>query len=216
MPIYRGNPFRVRGYLIGVTGIKTMILIAGLGNPGTKYLKTLHNVGFMAVELLAEKNGAEFDKKGFKGLFGTKTIGGEKVVFLKPQTFMNLSGESIREIAAYFKIPSENILVIYDDIDIDIGALRIRKSGAAGTHNGMRNIVGELGTENFPRIRIGTKPQGEYDILSYVLSDIKREDEPKFRFSINEAVQAANEFIHGKKFDDIMCAHNGKKYTADV
>ena len=96
-----------------------MILIAGLGNPGTKYLKTLHNVGFMAVELLAEKNGAEFDKKGFKGLFGTKTIGGEKVVFLKPQTFMNLSGESIREIAAYFKIPSENILVIYDDIDID-------------------------------------------------------------------------------------------------
>lgn len=193
-----------------------MILIAGLGNPGTKYLKTLHNVGFMAVELLAEKNGAEFDKKGFKGLFGTKTIDGEKVVFLKPQTFMNLSGESIKEVAAYFKIPSENILVIYDDIDIDIGALRIRKSGAAGTHNGMRNIVGELGTENFPRIRIGTKPQGEYDILSYVLSDIKREDEPKFRFSINEAVQAANEFIHGKKFDDIMCAHNGKKYTADV
>ena len=142
-----------------------MILIAGLGNPGTKYLKTLHNVGFMAVELLAEKNGAEFDKKGFKGLFGTKTIGGEKVVFLKPQTFMNLSGESIREIAAYFKIPSENILVIYDDIDIDIGALRIRKSGAAGTHNGMRNIVGELGTE---KDRNKTAGRIRYFVLRFV------------------------------------------------
>lgn len=165
----------------------------------------------MAVELLAEKNGVSFDKKGFKGVFGTKTIGFEKVIFLKPQTFMNLSGECIREISAYFKVPSENILVIYDDIDIDIGALRVRKSGSSGTHNGMRNIVKELGTENFPRIRIGTKPVGEYDIMSYVLSDIKKEDEPKFRFSVNEAVAAADEFIRGKKIDDVMCAHNTKK-----
>lgn len=165
----------------------------------------------MAVELLAEKNGVSFDKKGFKGLFGTKTTGSEKVIFLKPQTFMNLSGECIREISAYFKVPSENILVIYDDIDIDIGALRIRKNGSSGTHNGMRNIVKELGTENFPRIRIGTKPVGDYDIMSYVLSDVKKEDEPKFRFSVNEAVAAANEFIHGKKIEDVMCAHNAKK-----
>lgn len=165
----------------------------------------------MAVELLAEKNGVSFDKKGFKGVFGTKTIGSEKVIFLKPQTFMNLSGECIREISAYFKVPSENILVIYDDIDIDIGALRVRKSGSSGTHNGMRNIEKELGTENFPRIRIGTKPVGEYDIMSYVLSDIKKEDEPKFRFSVNEAVAAADEFIRGKKIDDVMCAHNAKK-----
>ena len=188
-----------------------MYIVAGLGNPGDKYLKNLHNLGFMAVELLAEKNGVSFDKKGFKGLFGTKTIGSEKVNFLKPQTFMNLSGECIREISAYFKVPSENILVIYDDIDIDIGALRIRKNGSSGTHNGMRNIVKELGTENFPRVRIGTKPVGEYDIMSYVLSDVKKEDEPKFRFSVNEAVAAANEFIRGKKIDDIMCAHNGAK-----
>ena len=188
-----------------------MYIVAGLGNPGDKYLKNLHNLGFMAVELLAEKNGVSFDKKGFKGVFGTKTIGFEKVIFLKPQTFMNLSGECIREISAYFKVPSENILVIYDDIDIDIGALRVRKSGSSGTHNGMRNIVKELGTENFPRIRIGTKPVGEYDIMSYVLSDIKKEDEPKFRFSVNEAVAAADEFIRGKNIDDVMCAHNAKK-----
>ena len=188
-----------------------MYIVAGLGNPGDKYLKNLHNLGFMAVELLAEKNGVSFDKKGFKGVFGTKTIGFEKVIFLKPQTFMNLSGECIREISAYFKVPSENILVIYDDIDIDIGALRVRKSGSSGTHNGMRNIVKELGTENFPRIRIGTKPVGEYDIMSYVLSVIKKEDEPKFRFSVNEAVAAADEFIRGKKIDDVMCAHNAKK-----
>lgn len=190
-----------------------MFIVAGLGNPGDKYLKNLHNLGFMAVELLAEKYGVNFDKKGFKGVYGVKSFGSEKVIFLKPQTFMNLSGECIREISAYFKVPSENVLVIYDDIDIEIGALRIRKSGASGTHNGMRNIVKELGTENFPRIRIGTKPAGDYDIMSYVLSDIKREDEPKFRFSVNEAVKAADEFIHGKKIDDVMCAHNGLKYS---
>ena len=190
-----------------------MYIVAGLGNPGDKYLKNLHNLGFMAVELLAEKHGVSFDKKGFKGLFGVKSIGGEKVIFLKPQTFMNLSGECIREISAYFKVPSENILVIYDDIDIDIGALRIRKNGSSGTHNGMRNIVKELGTENFPRVRIGTKPEESYDILSYVLSDVKKEDEPKFRFSVNEAVAAADDFIHGKKIEDVMCAHNAAKYA---
>lgn len=190
-----------------------MYLVVGLGNPGSKYLKNLHNIGFMAVELLAEKYGVDFDKKGFKALYGLKTVDGEKIIFLKPQTFMNLSGESLREITSYFKIPSENVIVVYDDIDIDIGSLRIRKSGTAGTHNGMRNIVKELGTENFPRVRVGTKPVGEYDILSYVLSDIKKEDEPKFRFSINEAVAACDEFIHGKKIDDVMCAHNGKKYS---
>ena len=199
-------------------GNERILLVVGLGNPGAEYEGTRHNAGFMVIDrLLAGFPAGRFEARHVAQSFVHAGMFRGKPLFLqKPQTFMNLSGESIREIAAYFKIPSENILVIYDDIDIDIGALRIRKSGAAGTHNGMRNIVGELGTENFPRIRIGTKPQGEYDILSYVLSDIKREDEPKFRFSINEAVQAANEFIHGKKFDDIMCAHNGKKYTADV
>ncbi|MBQ7642473.1 MAG: aminoacyl-tRNA hydrolase [Clostridia bacterium] len=186
-----------------------MYLVAGLGNPGLKYLKNLHNLGFMAVELLAEKNGVEFTKKAFKGEMGEKNIGGEKVVFLKPQTYMNLSGESIAAVAAFYKIPPENIIVIYDDIDVAIGSLRIRKSGSAGTHNGMRSVVSCLGTTEFPRIRIGTKPTGEYDILSYVLSDIKKEDEPLFKISVNKAVSAADELIRGVPVDAVMCKYNG-------
>lgn len=189
-----------------------MFLVAGLGNPGDKYLKNLHNLGFMAVEELAEKNGVNIDKKGFNGLYGVKNIGGEKVVFLKPQTFMNLSGDSVAALAAYYKIPSENVLVVYDDLDIPKGSLRIRKSGSPGTHNGMRDVTKKLGTDNFPRVRIGTKPEGDYDILSYVLSDVSKADEPKFKFSVNQAVAAADEFIRGKKIDDVMCKYNGKTY----
>ena len=186
-----------------------MYLVVGLGNPGVKYLKNLHNLGFMAVELLAEKNGVTFNKKGFKGEYGEKSIGGEKVIFLKPMTYMNLSGESIREISSYYKIPVENIIVIYDDIDIPIGALRIRPSGSAGTHNGMRNIVLNLNSTSFPRVRIGTKPKGEYDILSYVLSDVKKEDEPLFKISVNKAVDAVNELIRGLSVEEAMQKYNG-------
>ena len=195
-----------------------MILIAGLGNPGTKYLKTLHNVGFMAVELLAEKNGAEFDKKGFKGLFGTKTIDGEKVVFLKPQTFMNLSGESIREIAAYFKIPSENILVIYDDIDIDIGALRIRKSGQSGTHNGMRNITALLSSTAFPRMRIGTQKPPKLSavpIIDYVLMNIPVDLQPVYKEVFKKTTLALEDFASGQDVEKIMCKYNGEAVATE-
>ncbi len=185
-----------------------MYLVAGLGNPGIKYLKTYHNLGFMAVELLAEKNGVTFNKKGFNGEYGEKKIGGEKVIFLKPQTFMNLSGECIREISAFYKIPPENIIVIYDDVDIPVGTLRIRKSGSAGTHNGMRNIVACLNSTSFPRVRIGTKPNGEYDLLTYVLSDIRKEDEPLFKISVNKAVDAVDEIISGKAIEDVMQKYN--------
>ena len=186
-----------------------MFLVAGLGNPGIKYLKNLHNLGFMAVELLAEDLGVSFNKKGFKGEFGEINIGKEKAILLKPQTYMNLSGESIREISSFYKIPTENIMVIYDDVDIPIGSLRIRKSGSAGTHNGMRNVVSCLNSTEFPRIRIGTKPESDYDILSYVLSDIKKEDEPKFKISVNKAVSAAKDFIGGIPLDIIMQKYNG-------
>ena len=165
----------------------------------------------MAVELLAEKYGAEFDKKGFKGVFGEKKINGEKVFFLKPQTYMNASGECIREFSDYYKIPPENILVIYDDVDIAIGSLRFRPFGSAGTHNGMRDIVSRLGTENFPRIRVGTKPEEPVNMIDYVLSDIKKEDEPRFAVSIKAAVAAADDFIRGKSAEEIMCLYNGSK-----
>ena len=167
-----------------------MKLIVGLGNPGLKYLKNLHNLGFMAVELLAEKHGVSFNKKGFKGIYGEKNFAGEKVIFLKPQTFMNLSGDCVQEIAAFYKIPTQNILVLYDDLDIAIGAVRVRASGSSGTHNGMRSIVSRLSSTNFPRVRIGTKPEVDYDIIDYVLSDIRKEDEPRFRHSVNLAVDA--------------------------
>ncbi len=163
----------------------------------------------MAVELLAEKNGVSFNKKGFKGEYGEKNIDGEKVIFLKPQTFMNLSGESVAAVASFYKIPTENIIIIYDDLDIAIGSMRLRPSGSAGTHNGMRSIVQCLGSQNFPRIRIGTKPEGEYDIINYVLSDVKKDDEPRFKVSVNKAVDAADMLIRGATVDSVMCKFNG-------
>lgn len=190
-----------------------MKLVVGLGNPGLKYLKNLHNIGFMAVELLAEKYGVSFNKKGFKGEYGEKNINGEKVIFLKPQTFMNLSGDCVQELSAFYKIPTQNILVIYDDLDIAIGYIRIRANGSAGTHNGMRSIVSRLGTTDFPRIRVGTKPEVDYEIIDYVLSDIRKEDEPRFRQSIRASVDAADYFINGAKIDDVMCKFNSFKPT---
>ncbi|MBE5742735.1 MAG: aminoacyl-tRNA hydrolase [Clostridiales bacterium] len=190
-----------------------MKLVVGLGNPGLKYLKNLHNIGFMAVELLAEKYGVSFNKKGFKGEYGEKNINGEKVIFLKPQTFMNLSGDCVQELSAFYKIPTQNILVIYDDLDIAIGYIRIRANGSAGTHNGMRSIVSRLGTTDFPRIRVGTKPEVDYEIIDYVLSDIRKEDKPRFRQSIRASVDAADYFINGAKIDDVMCKFNSFKPT---
>ena len=190
-----------------------MKLIVGLGNPGLKYLKNLHNLGFMAVELLAEKYGVDFNKKAFKGIYGEKNINGEKVVFLKPQTYMNLSGESVQAVAAFYKIKVEDILVIYDDLDIAIGYVRIRANGSAGTHNGMRSIVSCLNSTAFPRVRIGTKPEVNYEIVDYVLSDIRKEDEPRFRQAIAVAVDASDAFIRGNTIDQVMCKFNGSKPT---
>ncbi|MBR2336340.1 MAG: aminoacyl-tRNA hydrolase [Clostridia bacterium] len=188
-----------------------MKLVVGLGNPGLKYLKNLHNLGFMAVELLAEKHGVSFNKKGFKGIYGEKNISGEKVIFLKPQTYMNLSGDCVQELSAFYKIPTKDILVIYDDLDIAIGYVRIRANGSAGTHNGMRSIVQRLGSTDFPRVRIGTKPEVDYEIIDYVLSDIRKEDEPRFRLSVGVAVDASDAFIHGVKIEDVMCKFNAVK-----
>ncbi|MBQ7374124.1 MAG: aminoacyl-tRNA hydrolase [Clostridia bacterium] len=190
-----------------------MKLVVGLGNPGLKYLKNLHNLGFMAVELLAEKHGVDFNKKGFKGIYGEKNVNGEKVIFLKPQTYMNLSGECIQAISAFYKIAPQDILVLYDDLDIAIGFVRIRANGSAGTHNGMRSIVSCLNSTAFPRVRIGTKPEVNYEIIDYVLSDIRKEDEPRFRQSVGVAVDAADAFIHGKSIDDVMCKFNSFKPT---
>lgn len=187
-----------------------MYLIVGLGNPDAKYLKTMHNMGFMAIDILANKLGVEFNKKGFKGVYAMTTIGGEKVILLKPLTYMNLSGDSVQEALSFYKIPRKNLLVLYDDLDINIGSIRIRAKGSAGTHNGMRDIVSKIGGEDFPRVRIGTKPINDSrGIIDYVLSDIKKEDEEVFKKVLTKSADAGYDFASGKSLEEIMCKYNG-------
>ncbi|MBE5821925.1 MAG: aminoacyl-tRNA hydrolase [Clostridiales bacterium] len=153
-----------------------MYLIVGLGNPGKEYEYTKHNAGFLIIDDIAKKLNININKSKFKGLWCQSELNGEKIIFLKPQTYMNLSGESIIEVVNFFKIPKENVIVIYDDLDIDMCKIRIRERGTAGSHNGMKSIVQHLGTTNFPRIRIGTKKDNEnIDTIDYVLSNFSKE-----------------------------------------
>lgn len=170
-----------------------MYIIAGLGNPGGKYEKTKHNMGFQVIDLLADKYHIEMNQKKHKAICGTGVIEGVKVLLLKPQTFMNLSGESIRDAVDFYKIdPETELIVIYDDISLAPGHLRIRKKGSAGGHNGIKNIIQHLGTQVFPRIRVGVgeKPEG-WDLADYVLSGFSKEDEALVKESWERAVEAA-------------------------
>ena len=170
-----------------------MYIIAGLGNPGGKYEKTKHNMGFQVIDLLADKYHIEMNQKKHKAICGTGVIEGVKVLLLKPQTFMNLSGESIRDAVDFYKIdPETELIVIYDDISLAPGHLRIRKKGSAGGHTGIKNIIQHLGTQVFPRIRVGVgeKPEG-WDLADYVLSGFSKEDEALVKESWERAVEAA-------------------------
>ena len=189
-----------------------MKLIVGLGNPEQKYLKTFHNVGFLAVEDAAIILGAKFTKNICRALVAEANVNGEKVLLAKPQTYMNLSGESVRELVSYFKIDLEDLVVLYDDYDIEKGSLRLREKGSSGTHNGLRNITKELKAENFKRIRIGIfDKESQIPLLDYVLSNIKKEDYELFAKSINNAGKAAVDFAKGIPFDKIMQKYNGKQ-----
>ncbi len=155
-----------------------MYIIAGLGNPGTQYEGTRHNTGFSVIDTIAEKAGIPFDFEKYKAICGKGIIEGEKTVLVKPLTFMNLSGESISQAVSYYKIRPENeLIVIYDDIDLDVGRLRIRENGSAGGHNGMKNIIALLGTDRFIRVRVGVgaKPAG-WDLADWVLNHFSEED----------------------------------------
>lgn len=189
-----------------------MKLIVGLGNPDREYQNTFHNLGFMSADKCAEILGMEFTKQKCKALLAEKNIGGQKVIIAKPLTYMNLSGESVREILSFYKISFSDLLVIYDDYDLIKGEIRIRRNGSSGTHNGMRNIVKEIGTGDFSRIRIGFKPEEENKIplINYVLSGIKQEDKPLFEKAIESAGNAAALFAKGEKLDLIMQKYNGK------
>lgn len=169
-----------------------MYLIAGLGNPTREYEKTRHNVGFEAIDILADKAGTTVTEKKHKALYGKGYIGGQKVILAKPQTYMNLSGESIREIADFYKIEPENIIILCDDINLSEGQLRICLKGSAGGHNGLKNIISHLGTQEFPRIRIGVgeKPRG-MDLADYVLGRFPKEQQAVMEEAYRDAAEAA-------------------------
>lgn len=189
-----------------------MKLIVGLGNPDKEYLNTFHNLGFMAVDKTAQELDIDFSKTKCRALIAETKIGKEKIILAKPLTYMNLSGESVRELMSYYKIQPSELLVIYDDYDLNKGILRLRENGSAGTHNGMRNIIKEIATENFARVRIGFHPEGENKIplLNLVLSGIKQEDKPLFEEAVSLAGKAAAEFAKGTAFQVIMQKYNGK------
>ena len=155
-----------------------MYLIIGLGNPEEEYSHTRHNMGFDTINHLSKKYGIEVTKKKFKSLYGTGIIEGEKVILLKPQTYMNLSGDAIIEAMDYYDIEIEDLIIIYDDMDIEKGKIKIRKKGGAGSHNGMKSVVENLQTEEFTRIRVGIgRPQHEYDAMNYVIGKISKEEQ---------------------------------------
>lgn len=187
-----------------------MFLIVGLGNPGKEYEHTRHNVGFDVIDLMAEKYSIEVNKKKFKGIYGDGKINGERVLLLKPITYMNLSGESVREIADFYKIPNENILIIYDDISLEVGRLRIRDKGSAGGHNGVKSIISHIGSDVFPRIKIGVGQPSKEDLVSFVLGRFSGDDRTKLE-QIFEAVTAAVKVILEEGTGEAMNKYNGFK-----
>ena len=172
-----------------------MFLIAGLGNPGKKYEKTIHNLGFMVIDELARRNSVSVDKSKFRALIGEFNLGGEKVILMKPQTYMNLSGDALREAVNFYKIDLKNVLVIYDDLDIPIGALRIRTSGSPGTHNGMKSVVAQLGSRDFPRVRIGIGSNKDDNLIDFVIGKPSKSEEGVLADTVSEAALAVECYI---------------------
>ncbi len=186
-----------------------MYLIVGLGNPDKQYEKTFHNVGYVAVGDAAEALGAKFKKKECEATVAEGYVDGEKVILARPLTYMNNSGRAVKQLMAKYKIPQENLLVIYDDYDLPKGKVRIRAGGSAGTHNGMRSIIGETGLKDFPRIRIGIRDEEvDIPIINYVLSEVRKEDYPLFADACRKAGEAAAEFAKGVSIDKVMCKYN--------
>ena len=168
-------------------------LIVGLGNPGREYERSRHNCGFRAVDILAEKLGCKIDRAKFQGLYGQTTYKGRKLMLLKPMTYMNLSGRSVLQLSAYFSIPPQKIIVLFDDISLEPGRLRIRADGSAGGHNGIKSIIQELGSQTFPRVKIGVgaKPHPDYDLADWVLSSFSAQEEKALAVSLPNAADAA-------------------------
>ena len=175
-------------------------LIVFLGNPGPRYEMTRHNAGFMAADAMAKEKNLSINKSRFKALTATCDIGGESVLLMKPQTFMNLSGEAAAQAVKFYKIPPEHVIVVSDEISLPIGKLRVRKKGSAGGHNGLKSIIACLGTEEFPRIRlgVGAPPHPDYDMADWVLSVFKNQDAEDMKAAAQKAAEAVECYIlHG-------------------
>lgn len=173
-----------------------MYLIVGLGNPEKEYGNTRHNMGFDTINEIAKNNNIDINKNKFKGLYETLNLQNQKVILLKPQTYMNLSGESVREIVDFYNIEPQNIIVIYDDIDIEKGHVKIRKKGGAGSHNGMKSVVQELGTTDFARIRVGIgQPEFKSDMINYVIGKVPKEEQEILHQGVKKAAEAVEEIL---------------------
>ena len=187
-----------------------MYLIVGLGNPEPEYSRTRHNMGFDVINKLATKYNISVEKNGFKSLYGSGLIEGEKVILCKPQTFMNLSGEAIIEFVNYYKIDLKNVIVIYDDIDIEPGVVKLRKKGGAGSHNGMKSVVHNLGSTEFPHVRIGTgTPVNKYDMINYVIGKVSKEEYKVLSKGIDTGVKAVEQILKNG-IDNAMNVINAK------
>ena len=180
-------------------------IIAGLGNPGTEYEKTRHNAGFLAIDYIASKYNVNINKLKFKALVAEADISGKRVLLMKPQTFMNSSGEAIGEAAAFYKIPAENILVLHDEISFGAGIIRIRRKGSAGGHNGLKSIIAHISSEAFPRIKIGVgqKPSPDYDLVKWVLGRFPAEDMKRIEDRFSDILNSA-ELILSDEIDSAM------------
>jgi len=187
-----------------------MYIIVGLGNPGKKYENTRHNMGFQTIDRMAEEYGISVDKIKFKALVGEGRIAGQRVVLVKPQTYMNLSGQSVQEIMHFYKEDIENLIVIYDDLDIPAGKIRVRKKGSAGTHNGMRNIVQMLADDGFPRIRVGIGGEKKGDLIDFVIGGVSRSEMELLKEATVQASKAAAAIVE-KGIEKAMNEYNIKE-----
>lgn len=187
-----------------------MYIIVGLGNPEEKYLKTFHNMGYIAVGDAAAKLGVKFKKKECEAYTAEAYTGGEKIILARPVTYMNSSGRAVKQLLAKYKCTPENLVVLYDDYDLPKASVRIRPSGSAGTHNGMRSVIAEIGTQNFARIRIGIRdPEVNIPIINYVLSEVRKSDYELFISACGRAADAAIALAGGENIESVMTKYNG-------
>lgn len=186
-------------------------MIVGLGNPGSKYAETKHNVGFMVVDKIAKENDVTFtEDKIFKAEVGSVFLNGEKVYFVKPTTFMNNSGQAVKALLTYFNIDISDLLVIYDDLDMEVGKIRFRQKGSAGGHNGIKSIIGHIGTQEFDRVKVGIgRPPQKMSVINHVMSGFKGDDAIVMEQTIDKVDSAVNFYLKGNDFETVMRKYNG-------